>query len=331
MPFITVAIPTYQHLGTLRRAVASVVGQTFTDWDMVISDDEERPAATWKYLEGLAKADGRVTVMMNRSPHGVCFNHNRALKAARGEWIKILHDDDVLKPNCLEVLARIVRGTPDIIAVSCAAENFQNGRLVKPFIRQDRALVERLEATDALVAMYILDESGWAVPSQQMVHRSIVETGVLFEEAAGIKGLYDSWFNARVRARGATVTYNAPLVEWHQGGHKTITSGLTEEEMTAEMVAFRRLVLALIPKEQNTPSLKTAEKMVMIVRALRDIRNMRLQEAIRVFASVWNPRAYIMALNWVLRQYYPRRFSAIRRRVIWTNEDDMLAAEDEAA
>jgi glycosyltransferase involved in cell wall biosynthesis len=324
MPFITIAIPTYQHLSTLRRAVASVFAQTFTDWELVISDDEEPSAGTWTYLQELSKSDRRVRVMKNGSPHGVCFNHNTAMTAARGVWIKILHDDDVLKPNCLEVLARAVRATQDVIAVSCAAENFRDERLVKPFFRQDRALLERLESSDALLAMYILDEAGWAVPSQQMVHRSIVEFGVLFEKTAGIEGLYDSWFCVRVNARGATLAYNAPLVEWHQGKHKTITSGLTEGQLTAEMLMLRRLILPLVPKQQNPPALKTTERMVIITRALRDIRRVRLQRAVLGFASILDWRADIMALGWVLRQYYPRRFSGIPRKVIWRDEADMV-------
>jgi glycosyltransferase involved in cell wall biosynthesis len=320
MPFVTVAIPTYRRLVTLRRAVASVFAQSFSDWEMVISDDEEPSGETWHYLEMLSKSDSRVRVIRNCSPHGACFNHNTALKAAGGEWIKILHDDDVLKTNCLEVLARIVGENEGAIAVSCAAEIFWGEKLVKPFNRRDRALLERLEPSAALLAMYILDESGWAGPSQQMVHRSIVESGILYEEALGIKTLFDSWFNARVWARGGTLVYNAPLVEWHQGQHKTITSSLTEGELTAEMVAFRRLVLSLIPKGQNPPALKTVEDMVAIVRALRNIRYMRFQEAIPVFTSIWDPHAYIMALNWSLRQCHPRRFSSIRRAIIWKNE-----------
>ena len=43
MPFITIAIPTYRRLPMLRRAIESVFAQTFTDWEMVVSDDETPP------------------------------------------------------------------------------------------------------------------------------------------------------------------------------------------------------------------------------------------------------------------------------------------------
>jgi glycosyltransferase involved in cell wall biosynthesis len=290
MPFITVAIPTHRRLPMLRRAVQSVFAQTFTDWEMVVSDDETPPGETWKFLEALAHSDRRVRPILNGSPHGACSAHNTALKAARGEWIKILHDDDVLKPNCLEVLAKVVRNR-DVIAVSCACEQFVDGKLAKPFSRRDRPILEHMDSANALLAMYILDESGWALPTQQMVHRSVVEAGVLFEKAPGINTLYDSWFNARVRARGATLIYNLPLVEWHQGRHETTTSAVTDDELSAEFVAFRKLILPLVPKDRKPPSLKNVEEMVIITRALTHLRKMRLRAAIRVVARIWDPRA----------------------------------------
>jgi glycosyltransferase involved in cell wall biosynthesis len=323
IPFITVAVPTYRRLPMLRRAVESVFAQTFTDWEIVISDDETPPGETWNFLETLAKSDARIRPIINGDPHGASFNHNNALRAARGQWIKFLHDDDVLKPNCLEILAHIVRTYREAIAVSCACEHFLNGKLVGPFYRRDRAVLERMEPGDALLAMYILDEAGWALPTQQMVHRSVVDGGVLFEKAPGIDTLYDSWFNARVHARGATLVYNLPLVEWHQGQYDTTTSVITEDKLTAEFLAFRRLVLPLVPKNRNPPSLKSAEGMIMIIRALNQLQEMRFWEATRIFAGIHDVCAYRLTINWLLRRYYPRRFSSVDRTVIWRDERAM--------
>jgi glycosyltransferase involved in cell wall biosynthesis len=323
MPFITVVIPTYRRLSLLRNAIESVFAQTFTDWELVVSDDETPPGETWKYLRALAESDTRVRPIMNDSLHGAHSNHNNALRAARGNWIKFLHDDDILKPNCLEVLAHVVRECPDVIAVSCACENFKDGKLTGPFSRRDRAVLERIESGDALLAMYILDEAGWAPPTQQMVHRSIVDAGIIFEKPPGIDTLYDSWFNARVLARGSTLMYNLPLVEWHQGQHETTTSLLTEEQLTAEFLAFRGLVLSLVPKNRKPPSLKSAEGLTLLVRAITLIRKRRVKYAIYVIRHVWDLHAYKMAIAWILRQYYPRRFSSITRTIIWKNETDI--------
>jgi hypothetical protein len=176
--------------------------------------------------------------------------------------------------------------------------------------------------------MYILDEAGWAPPTQLMVYRSVVDAGVLFEKPPGINTLYDSWFNARVNARGPTLAYNLPLAEWHQGQHETTTSAITDDELTDEFVALRRLVLPLVPKDRKAPSLKTAEGMVMIIRALNHLRRMRLWPAVRIAARIHDARAYRLAMDWLLRRYYPRRFSYVARTVIWRNESDMQMSLD---
>ena len=49
--------------------------------------------------------------------------------------------------------------------MSCACDQYVDGKLVKPFYRRDRAVLEEIDPGDALLAMYILDESGWALPS----------------------------------------------------------------------------------------------------------------------------------------------------------------------
>jgi glycosyltransferase involved in cell wall biosynthesis len=301
----------------LRRAVESVFAQTFTDWEMVISDDETPSAETWQFVDELASFHARVIPIKNGGPHGAPFNHNTALKAARGEWIKILEDDDVLKPNCLNVLADIVKERRDVVAISCACEEFVDGKLVRPFHRRDRALLEEIGPSDALLAMYILDEAGWARPTQQMVHRSVVDAGVLFEKAPGISHLYDSWFNARVRARGTTLVYNAPLVEWHQGKHESLTSVITQDQLLGEFVAFRRLILPLVPKDKKPPELRSVERMVTIIQSFRHLRYMRVRAAASIAIRVFDPRAYSMAILWLLRQFYPRRFSSIVRKVVW--------------
>jgi len=138
-----------------------------------------------------------------------------------------------------------------------------------------------------------------------------------------IDTLYDSWFNARVCARGATLVYNLPLVEWHQGQHETTTSAITDDQLTKEFLAFRRVIRPLVPKDRNPPSLKSVEGMIMIIRALNHLRKMRLRTAISIAAPVHDACAYRLTINWLLRRYYPRRFSSVVRTVIWRDERDM--------
>jgi glycosyltransferase involved in cell wall biosynthesis len=322
MPFISVAIPTCRRLPLLKRAIDSVFAQTFSDWELVVSDDEAPPGETWEFLEALACCDSRVRVTQNSGQRGATSNHNSALKASKGRWIKLLHDDDVLKRNCLEVLASIVNQHAGVVAVSCACEKYVDGRLAGPFRRRDRALLEQLEPGDALMAMYILDEACWALPSQQLVHRSVIEAGVLFEEAPGLKTMYDSWFNARLHAFGNVLVYNRPLVEWHQGQHDTTTSAEAEEQLSEEFVALRKLILSLTARTADVPDIRSAERMIMLIRSVMHLRGLELRAAMRGMASGCDIIAYRLAIRWMLRQFRPRLFSSIRRTVIWKDETE---------
>jgi len=61
----------------------------------------------------------------------------------------------------------------------------------------------------------------------------------------------------------------------------------------------------------------------MIIRALNQLREIRFREAIRIFAGIHDVCAYRLTIDWLLRRYYPRRFSSVGRTVIWRDERDM--------
>jgi hypothetical protein len=55
----------------------------------------------------------------------------------------------------------------------------------------------------------------------------------------------------------------------------------------------------------------------MVVESFIHLRYMRFGAAARLASGAWDLRAYYMALGWLLRQLYPRRFSSIARKVVW--------------
>jgi hypothetical protein len=297
--------------------VNSVLDQSFRDWELVISDDERVPGDTWRVIQEFSTSEKRIRGVQNKGCHGQVGNSNNAIRAAEGTWIKILHDDDVLKPNCLEVLARIITEHGDVVAVSCAFEGWVGGEMRVPFRRADRPLLEKLAPDSGLLAMYILDEASWSIPTSQLVRRSIIDAGVVFEQPEGLFVLVDSWWNARVLAHGPILVYNEPLVEWHQGVQDTITSSIEFDKLTEEMVLLRRLIFPLVPARMSPPSLPTAEKMIRLIRALAQVRRQPLAATGSLFGGIAAPKASWLALAWVLRRWAPRHFSKTRRTVVW--------------
>lgn len=108
---ITVAIPTRNRPGFLRRAVESVLRQTWEDFELLVLDDASSD------LSGYAAAeycDPRVSVIEHRSRLGVIDNWNACIAAAKGEAICIFHDDDVMHPKFLEATYRALDAAPSV-------------------------------------------------------------------------------------------------------------------------------------------------------------------------------------------------------------------------
>ena len=84
----------------IEATLASVLNQTFTDFEVVVSDDASTDG-TIPAVESVE--DPRLTISGDRSHVGPGGNWNRAVALARGEYVKVLAQDDVLYPNNLEV------------------------------------------------------------------------------------------------------------------------------------------------------------------------------------------------------------------------------------
>ena len=202
-PSVSVCIPTYKRTILLRRAVASVFAQTYKDWELLISDDEEPPGETWDYLLELPKQDPRVRVMRNSGAHGQVENTNSTFRYARGTWLKPLHDDDVLRPECLETLLLATRQCPSVVMVSSLFERYSRGGHVRNWRRRGRAPVELIRQRYIHLGMYLQD-CNVGLPSQVMVHRKAIEQGALFENVPGIVSGVDTAWNIAVLRHGIT-------------------------------------------------------------------------------------------------------------------------------
>jgi succinoglycan biosynthesis protein ExoO len=100
-PRVSVILPAYNAAAHLRRAVDSALAQTMDDLEIVIVDDASTDA-TLEIAGRIAAQDSRVRVLHNERNSGPSVSRNRAIAAARGEWIAILDADDSWFPERLE-------------------------------------------------------------------------------------------------------------------------------------------------------------------------------------------------------------------------------------
>jgi len=95
---ISVIIATRNRLGYLREAVASVQSQSFTEWELIVVDDCSQDG-TWDWLESLD--DERIRALRMQQHRERSAARNAGLRAARGEYVLFLDDDDWLLGGAL--------------------------------------------------------------------------------------------------------------------------------------------------------------------------------------------------------------------------------------
>lgn len=116
-PLVSVVIPAYNSEQTLEATVASALGQTFTDLEVVIVDDGSSDA-TLALAESLT--DPRVRVISQPNA-GAAAARNTGWSAARGHYVAFLDADDLWLAHKLERQLEILQGRSDVAAVQAGA------------------------------------------------------------------------------------------------------------------------------------------------------------------------------------------------------------------
>lgn len=110
LPGTTIAIPTINRPELLRAAIESALAQTVPDIEIVVGDDSDDDLAL-EVVESFA--DPRIRLLRHRPPLGQAGNTNACFDAARGNTIVLLHDDDLLMPDCVESLRNVFAQDPE--------------------------------------------------------------------------------------------------------------------------------------------------------------------------------------------------------------------------
>lgn len=117
---VSVIIVTYNSSKYIEEALDSVATQTWTDLELIISDDCSEDSTLDICSEWLKRNEKRfISTQLITSPNntGITANSNRGLAAAKGDWIKFCAGDDALLPNCIEDNMQFVFERENIMAL----------------------------------------------------------------------------------------------------------------------------------------------------------------------------------------------------------------------
>ncbi len=91
--FVSIILPTYNGEKYVKRAIESVIAQTYQQWELIIIDDGSTDG-THTIVEQWSVEDARIRYFKNDTNLGIQKTLNRGLHEARGEYIARIDDDD---------------------------------------------------------------------------------------------------------------------------------------------------------------------------------------------------------------------------------------------
>jgi glycosyltransferase involved in cell wall biosynthesis len=99
----------------LPEAIASVLGQTFGDWELILVDDGSADRSTTLARAAASEHPERVRYVAHpgHANLGMSASRNLGIREARGEFISLIDADDVWLPRKLEEQLALLRATPD--------------------------------------------------------------------------------------------------------------------------------------------------------------------------------------------------------------------------
>jgi glycosyltransferase involved in cell wall biosynthesis len=117
MPAVSVILPTYNRASLIEKTIQSVLSQSHSDFELIILDD----GSTDCTADIVAKlSDRRIRFIRHETNIGFTANWTYGVRSVRGEFISILGDDDLYKPNFLKNRMQAFKNYPELCAVTGA-------------------------------------------------------------------------------------------------------------------------------------------------------------------------------------------------------------------
>ena len=111
-PLISVLMTSYNREKYIGEAIESVLGSTYKNFELIISDDCSKDK-TVEIAHSYAIKDSRVKIHVNEKNLGDYPNRNKAAGYAIGKYIKYVDADDYIYPRGLQILAEMMEQFPE--------------------------------------------------------------------------------------------------------------------------------------------------------------------------------------------------------------------------
>lgn len=129
---ISVVMPVYNAEKYLKKAIDSILGQTYSDFEFIIIDDGSSDKSL-EILQAYAKKETRIQ-LISRQNKGLIYTLNEGIAIAQGDYIARMDSDDISLPERFEKQLHFLMSHPQHVAVGCLTTLVDSdGDVIGPF------------------------------------------------------------------------------------------------------------------------------------------------------------------------------------------------------
>jgi len=224
LPYVTIGIPIYNAESTLIDAVRSVFAQTHKNWELVLVDD----GSTDRSLE-IAKSidDPRVTVYSDGENRRLAARLNQLVDLAKYDFIARMDADDMMSPDRIETLLKILVDNDKYDLASCATYSITDDGAFNGY----RGVAEQDYTFNGLL-----------YKSQRFLHAGLVARKSWFEEHHYNETLpvaedTDLWLRSAKVEEFNAISIEDPLYMYREEGNVTVKKLLASYKIERENFA----------------------------------------------------------------------------------------------
>jgi glycosyltransferase involved in cell wall biosynthesis len=224
-PLVSIVIPTYNHAPMLQRALATVVEQTYQNWNAIVVNN----FSTDNTLEVVAAFnDPRIQCVNFRNNGVIGASRNEGIALATGKYVAFLDSDDTWFPTKLEKCVEILESGSDLV---CHAEYWI-----------DESGKSRLVAygpSEAATHHNLIYKGNRISTSATVVRAALLKEVHGFDVAPELISTedYDLWI--RLAAKSDKFAFiSEPLGEYHR--HDNNVSANIEKHLAAELALLAK-------------------------------------------------------------------------------------------
>ena len=130
MPSVSIVMPAYNAAKTIRESIASVIAQTYEDWELIVIDDCSTDN-TPELVRNIAANDSRIRLLINEHNLGAASTRNIGIIEAQSDRIAFLDSDDLWHKDKLEKHLQFITETGAEISYTGTAYINEAGQISK--------------------------------------------------------------------------------------------------------------------------------------------------------------------------------------------------------